>query len=76
MLHKEWGGRRENRNWKCIVNKTVSDEGEAQGIQGVLRTRGESLTQDGGRKGGQEQSVGQLEPLVLCGYQNCSFPPV
>lgn len=35
-----------------------SDEGEAQGIQGVLGTRGESLTQDGGRKGGQEQSVG------------------
>lgn len=54
----------------------VSDEGEAQGIQGVLRTRGESLTQDGGRKGGQEQSVGQLEPLVWCGYQNCSFLPV
>lgn len=31
-----------------------------RGIQGVLRTRGVSLTQDGGRKGGKEQPEGSL----------------
>lgn len=31
-----------------------------RGIQGVLRTRGDSLTQEGGRNGSQEQAKGQF----------------
>lgn len=31
-----------------------------RGIQGVLRTRGDSLAQEGGRNGGWEQAEGQF----------------
>ena len=54
------GKQTRNRNLICTVSKMESDEGEAKGDTGCVRTGGDSLPQEGVREGGQEQSEGQF----------------
>ena len=51
------GRQTRNRNLIHTVNRMES-EGEAEGDTGFVRTGGDSLTQEGVREGGQEQSEG------------------